>query len=214
MSVIQYSKKRDGNIQLTKNFKLFEFDCKDGADEVRVSPETLDILQKIRDYVGVGVHVNSGYRTPSHNAKVGGVPNSQHIVGTAADIRTKGASPLEVAQVAEILGASGIGLYSDFTHVDTRPKPAKWYSHDNKGCGGTFLPDLKRGAKDSTCPRKIKFVSQLQTMLKRRGCNPGNVDGSYGPATEDAVKAYQEQHNLTPSGSVTRALWTSLYTSI
>ena len=34
--------------------------------------------------------INSGYRTPEHNAKVGGVPNSQHIHGKALDISTRG----------------------------------------------------------------------------------------------------------------------------
>ena len=46
----------------------------------------LDMCQKIRDELGVPVRVNSGCRCRSHNAKVGGVPNSQHIQGYAADL--------------------------------------------------------------------------------------------------------------------------------
>lgn len=35
---------------------------------------------------GVPIHINSGYRCPALNKAVGGVPNSQHIAGQAADI--------------------------------------------------------------------------------------------------------------------------------
>ena len=47
----------------------------------------LEILQPLRDYVGAPVHINSGYRCPELNMVVGGVKNSQHCRGEAADIR-------------------------------------------------------------------------------------------------------------------------------
>ena len=47
----------------------------------------LEVLQPLRDYVGAPVHINSGYRCPELNMAVGGVKNSQHLRGEAADIR-------------------------------------------------------------------------------------------------------------------------------
>ena len=47
----------------------------------------LEVLQPLRDYVGAPVHINSGYRCPELNMEVGGVKNSQHCRGEAADIR-------------------------------------------------------------------------------------------------------------------------------
>ena len=47
----------------------------------------LEVLQPLRDYFGAPVHINSGYRCPELNMAVGGVKNSQHCRGEAADIR-------------------------------------------------------------------------------------------------------------------------------
>lgn len=72
--------------------------------------------------------VNSGYRCPKHNAEVGGVPNSFHVQGCAADIdaSTFGVDPLAI--LAEQAGADGIGKYYDacFVHIDTRQYTARW----------------------------------------------------------------------------------------
>ncbi|MEG1537341.1 MAG: D-Ala-D-Ala carboxypeptidase family metallohydrolase, partial [Clostridiales bacterium] len=117
---------KDGNKQLSRNFKVREFSCKDGADKALVDDALYTALQKIRDHFGKAVTINSAYRTASHNSKVGGSPKSQHVQGKAADIRINGADPLLVAQYAESIGLGGIGLYDTFTHVDTRATKSKW----------------------------------------------------------------------------------------
>ena len=70
----------------TKNFTVNEFTCKCGCGLNNVYQELLDMCQKIRDELGVPVRVNSGCRCVKHNAKVGGVRNSQHLNGVAADL--------------------------------------------------------------------------------------------------------------------------------
>lgn len=45
------------------------------------------ILQPLRDALGCPIIINSGYRCPQVNKLVGGVANSQHMSGCAADIR-------------------------------------------------------------------------------------------------------------------------------
>ena len=44
------------------------------------------VLQPLRDTIGRPVYINSGYRSKRLNARVGGVPNSYHLRGLAADI--------------------------------------------------------------------------------------------------------------------------------
>ncbi len=45
-------------------------------------------------------------------------------------------------------------------------------------------------------------VQRLQRQLAERGYDVGEVDGRYGPRTRDAVAAFQEEHGLTPDGTV------------
>lgn len=47
------------------------------------------VLDPLREWYGRPVYVNSGYRCPELNAAVGGVPNSFHLTGCAADIDTR-----------------------------------------------------------------------------------------------------------------------------
>ena len=44
------------------------------------------VLQPLRDTLGAPVYINSGYRSKRLNARVGGVLNSRHLQGKAADI--------------------------------------------------------------------------------------------------------------------------------
>ena len=45
-----------------------------------------NVLDPLREWYGKPIYVNSGYRCPELNAAVGGVANSQHLSGEAADI--------------------------------------------------------------------------------------------------------------------------------
>lgn len=123
-----YSLRNEGNKSVSKNFKVKEFACNDGSEAVFISPELVTILQKIRTYFGKPVTINSAYRTPTYNKKVGGATYSQHIYGTAADIKVSGVSPKTVAKYAETLlgNKGGIGIYSTFTHVDVRETKSRW----------------------------------------------------------------------------------------
>lgn len=123
-------------MQLTKNFDLEEFACKDGTP---VPPELMpnvkklaENLQVLRDYIGEPIHVNSGYRTPVYNAKVGGKKKSQHLLAKASDITVKSKTPKQLAAIVEKLIAKGelkfggLGIYPGFIHVDIRPGKARW----------------------------------------------------------------------------------------
>ena len=123
-----YSKAKDGGKKLSGNFRVGEFACKDGSDAVLVAPRLVMVLQSIRSHFGTAVTINSGYRTPQYNAKVGGVAHSQHCYGTAADITVQGQKPAAVAAYARQLMPDwgGVGIYDSFTHIDVRKTKADW----------------------------------------------------------------------------------------
>jgi uncharacterized protein YcbK (DUF882 family) len=123
-------------MKLTKDFNRSEFDCNDGSvmpKEVLLNIQKLaNQLQVLRDCLGVTITVNSGYRSPSYNKKIGGVSNSQHVIGKAADITAKGYTPAQVnARIEELIKSGdmlqgGLGSYSTFTHYDIRKTRARW----------------------------------------------------------------------------------------
>jgi len=127
-----------GDVRLSANFRLAEFHCKDGTHvPAQALPGlrglVLRQLQPMREKFG-SCTVNSAYRTKTHNAKVGGEPNSQHRYelgpeSVAADVRFAQGSPREWAAEAErLLGTNrgGIGTYRTFVHVDNRATRGRW----------------------------------------------------------------------------------------
>ena len=126
-------------MKLTNNFSKSEFECKSGEDmplDVLENVKLLAIqLQKIREYVGKPIRINSAYRSEAHNKAIGGVKTSQHILGKAADITIDTFTPDEVVSIIEnmltneMLGGfyiGGLGSYNSFTHVDIRDKKSRW----------------------------------------------------------------------------------------
>ena len=128
MSARTYSVSREGEKLLSPHFRVREFACRDGSDTVKIDDALVELLEQIRAAAGGAVTINSGYRTAAYNARVGGARYSQHLLGRAADIQVRGASPLLVGQIAEYYlgGHGGIGVYQTFTHVDTRTARARW----------------------------------------------------------------------------------------
>lgn len=128
MAIKAYSKAKDGNKSVSKNFKVREFACSDGSDPIFIDSDLVTILQKIRSHFGKSVKITSAYRTPGRNKAVGGKAYSFHLYGMAADIQINGVSPSKVAAYAETLlkNRGGIGIYSTFTHIDVRGTKARW----------------------------------------------------------------------------------------
>ena len=119
--------------RLSANFKVKELSARRvGArtlvDHARISATLVERLQELRERIGVGITITSGYRYPALNADVGGATSSQHMAGRAVDMKATGMRPLELAQEAlAVLGADiGIGLGANIVHVDLRESPASW----------------------------------------------------------------------------------------
>jgi hypothetical protein len=97
-------------MQLTENFSLHELTKSETALRLNLDntpdADTIDslrllaqkVLQPVRDHYGMGVKVNSGYRSPESNAAVGGSKTSDHCKGQAADIEIPSVPNAELAQ--------------------------------------------------------------------------------------------------------------------
>jgi zinc D-Ala-D-Ala carboxypeptidase len=104
------------------SFSPRELACK-GTGKLLVNEDALDKLQALRTRLGKPIIVVSAYRSPEHNRRVGGAKNSQHMRGTAFDIRMENHDPVAFEAAARSAGFTGFGYYprSGFMHIDTGP---------------------------------------------------------------------------------------------
>jgi len=102
------------------NFSPREIACR-GTGRVALDFKALDNLQALRTKLGAPMVLNSAYRSPEHNKRVGGSKNSLHLQGRAFDCRMDNHDPNAYIAAARSVGFTGFGTYprQNFTHVDT-----------------------------------------------------------------------------------------------
>lgn len=208
MTVHNYSLKTSGEVKLSNNFKVKEFASHDGADTVYIDDDLVYLLQGIRNHFRAAVTITSAYRTAEYNKNIGGSAGSNHTKGKAADIQVRGVHPALVAMYAEELKAGGIGLYSysvgGFVHIDTRSVKYRWIVNVRGGKNEQVsrqLPTLKIGGASNT----FNSVSLLQRTLGV------SQSGTFGNATESAVKNFQKYKGLKVDGIAGVKTWTKLF---
>jgi putative chitinase len=82
-------------------------------------------LERVRKLLGAPILVTSGFRAPAVNAIVGGAPNSAHILGWAADIKSPLGDPFAICQVIAASDLEFDQLIHEFgawTHVSFDPR--------------------------------------------------------------------------------------------
>lgn len=112
-------------------FKPNEFADKSNGALV-ISENLVRMLDQVREIYGKPITITSGYRTPEHNAEVGGVPDSAHVKGLAADIY--GSNMLDLLAAVKMVGFKRVGVASNFIHVDidtSKPQVAWTYGSGN-----------------------------------------------------------------------------------
>lgn len=128
---------RNGNtykIPFMRNGKIEEdgyYDlCKIFADThdqvaVQMDPNLFSVLAKAQQWLASNhvdrpIILTSGYRTQHTNSMTeGSAVNSMHLYGKAADIHMEGIPIDYMARLMRLCGGAGIGIYSNFVHVDT-----------------------------------------------------------------------------------------------
>ena len=208
----EFSKSKDGNLYISKNFKVNEFACKDGTDYILIDLDMIPVLQRFRQYVETSVSINSAYRTDSYNKKVGGASNSYHKKGKAFDIPFLSSykyinSIDKMCDFFNTLGVHGIIKYSWGVHIDTRDII---YHANNSGnllnYGKINIPlynNLSIGNINND-------VGILQFMLKYKFGININIDCNFGNNTYYAVKEFQKIKNLSIDGIVGQNTWKEL----
>jgi hypothetical protein len=94
-------------MQLTPHFSLAELTTTNTKLDNTPSKEVIEVLrttafymEKVREILGnVAITINSGYRSPDVNRKVGGTSNSSHTYGYAVDFTAYGHTPLTISNI-------------------------------------------------------------------------------------------------------------------
>ena len=104
-------------------FEYSEFDSPDQKGSYKhMDVEFLNKLAQARKIAAVGFKITSGYRSPEHNEKVGGVANSSHTLGHAVDIYAPTSRQKYIIINALLqAGFDRIGVAKNFIHVDDDP---------------------------------------------------------------------------------------------
>lgn len=117
-SVAVYDTRTVGRDRISPHFRASEFASKDGARELRIHPALVVALEQGRAHFGA-LSLNSAYRSPAHNQRIGGVKNSAHVRGMAADIEAPpGVTPDSLRWFFQDSLGLNVGLYTWGVHID------------------------------------------------------------------------------------------------
>lgn len=131
-----------------------------GASTAKLNKDLIDRVQTA--FAGLGINrvkINSGFRDPEENARVGGAKQSEHMDGNAMDIDVTGYSIPERVKIIEALSAAGItglGIGTNIIHADVGGRRAWGYK---TSAGGGAVPKwaaaaIERHLSNTSVPPK------------------------------------------------------------
>jgi len=179
-----------------------------------------DAFNRLQYMHGSPLTVNSAYRDPEHNARVGGAPNSMHTHGKAFDIDVSGMDQQQrenLLRQAMSAGFTGIGVYDNAMHFDVGPERSWGPSHGNE-----TLPDYARAVINEGVPTSgdMDFNNPIMSfaMAEKPAEEPAeepsqfaqNVDGFldsiYGTDPSDMTSEDREDRRRAVGEAVTEGL--------
>lgn len=140
VDVVDYNYSTQGNLFLSPHFQVKEFKSPD-SNTIKIDNRLIWILERLfKDMNCSKMIINSGYRTISHDKKVGGDGKGYHTKGMAADIKAydKNGKVISAKIVCQKLcdygDVFGIGyINAESVHIDTRSKVNIWYGDETNG---------------------------------------------------------------------------------
>lgn len=153
-----------------------------------VKSDVVSKFAELQGALGRTFNVNSGYRDPEHNARVGGAKNSQHTHRNAIDIDVRDMSPeqrINVIEKASALGFKGIGVYDNAIHIDMGRTRAWGPSY-----GRDTVPKWAEGA--------IK-AHESGAFASASGSSNGGSGPSFSSSVNSAIDKAAKEHGIDPS---------------
>ncbi len=161
------------------------------------------VLDPLREALGKPITVNCAYRGPVLNKRVGGVPNSQHLTGQAADLQSPQASVLDLFKLT-----ISLGLPYDQVIYEARSATSKWLhvSHvDGSNRGEIRVAQFEPDGR----PKGYPLVSKAEALAMTERVTRGKAlaltyeEGADEPAfAEPAVAARKRPARKKPAAQV------------
>lgn len=112
-----------------RHFAVSEFRCP-CCSQNYISERLVQMADDARELAGFPWKINSGYRCPKHNQKVGGVEGSSHTKGFAFDVHCSGSTQrYAIVKALIAAGFKRIGIGETFVHADIdddKPQRVMW----------------------------------------------------------------------------------------
>jgi zinc D-Ala-D-Ala carboxypeptidase len=182
------------------------------AELVALRALCADVLDPLREALGKAITINCAYRSPALNRRVGGVANSQHISGQAADLQSPGATVLALFKLV-----ISQGLPYDQVIYEARSATSKWLHVSHVGGVGANRGEIRVAqfgpdGKPQSYPLITKAAALAMVEPAARGRSAGLLDYVEGadepaPAAPTSAKtprspAAQPRHKPAPAAKV------------
>ncbi len=159
------------------------------------------VLDPLREALGKSITINCAYRGPVLNKRMGGVPNSQHITGQAADLQAPGATVLDLFKLT-----ISLGLPYDQVIYEARSATSRWLhvSHvDGVNRGeirvAKFGPDGK--AQSYPVISKTEALAMTERVTRSKAAPLTYEEGADEPALGVPLIAARKRHTLGKTAS-------------
>jgi len=164
------------------------------------------VLDPLRETIGRAIKVNSGYRGPVLNARIGGAAASQHLTGQAADIQSPGMAVLDLFKA--VIHA---GLPFDQLIYEARDASSKWVhvSHAASGNRG----EIRVAEFDARGrPMRYPLVTRQQALAMTEpatrsafAAEPGHVEVGDEPEPDAVPESRRGRKKAAAAAKVRKA---------